>query len=281
MSGTRVVDVDAEGLLRHFCLEKECEDVRDWFAKEGFTRPEECDKRVELGIRLKDIGNSKFLSGDHLSAMMHGLGALYCLDFSQANYIMQTDEEKVLVRKTVVPVLSNLSIVFQKRGDAYNSLRAADLGLEYVKKLPSEVNTGSLRAKLTFRRGLAKGQKREFEAALVDLREAAKLVPTDRDVRRALENCKLAIQQERGGPDDRWRGLLTDTPEKARSQAKDRRWWRDMRLSAKIVKQSIVENRKVCVIMLLGPVLSLSLPALVAWGGATFRGNSSTPFVLE
>merc|ERR1719282_680359 len=134
--------------------------------------------------------------------MMHALGALHCLDFSQARETLQTDPQKREVRESLLPILSNLSIVFLKRKDAYNAARAADLGLDYARRLPAG-HAEQLHAKLLFRRGLARGQKHELAEALVDLREAAKLMPDNRDVRHALENCKVAIRQQRGAPDDK------------------------------------------------------------------------------
>mmetsp|Transcript_125976 Transcript_125976/g.204667 ORF Transcript_125976/g.204667 Transcript_125976/m.204667 type:complete len:290 (-) Transcript_125976:57-926(-) len=264
MVTTQVLDIDEERLLRHFCLEEECTQVLDWLQKEGISRPEEFEGRMSMATNLREQGNARYQASDFQGAMMYALGALHALDFNQAKQFLQTDKQKQEVNEALLPLLSNLSIVFLKRGDAYNSTRAADLGLDRAKKLPAS-EFEQLRAKLLFRRGLAKGQTRDFTDALENLREAAKLMPTNRDVRRALDNCKVAIQRERGKPDDRWRGLLTDTPNTAQFQARTSRCWKRCRQGAHEAREALrkPENLKVVAMIVLGPVLSTAVPLLV------------------
>eukprot|EP00429_Kryptoperidinium_foliaceum_P031630 CAMPEP_0176152060 /NCGR_PEP_ID=MMETSP0120_2-20121206/77661_1 /TAXON_ID=160619 /ORGANISM="Kryptoperidinium foliaceum, Strain CCMP 1326" /LENGTH=50 /DNA_ID=CAMNT_0017489055 /DNA_START=1 /DNA_END=150 /DNA_ORIENTATION=+ len=50
--------------------------------------------------------------------MLFALAALHCLDFSQARSMLQSDDEKQEVLKAMLPILSNLSAIFLKRGDA-------------------------------------------------------------------------------------------------------------------------------------------------------------------
>merc|ERR1712039_690225 len=143
-----------------------------------------------MATELKQQGNLKYQANDFQNAMMCALAALHAIDFSQAKQFLQKDPQKRQVNEVLVPILSNLSIVFLKRGDAYNSTRAADLGIETLKKLHGGEDAeklDQLRAKLLFRRGLAKGQTRDFTDALVDLREAARLMPSERDIRKAYE----------------------------------------------------------------------------------------------
>jgi len=250
--------------LRHFCLEAECEQVREWFKEQGFARPEEFDARLDLARRLRELGNDRHRAADFNGAMMHALGALHCLDFSQARVAIQTETQKREALEALVPVLSNLSIVFLKRGDAYNSGRAADLGLERAARMPSDC-VEQLRAKLLFRRGLAKGQKKDFAEARADLREAARLMPGDREVRRALENCKALAEGQKGQADDEWRGLLTETPKTARQLARARRCWRGVRA---VTHEAWAEARKTgllrLAVLLLGPVLVALAPALAS-----------------
>lgn len=258
---TKVLDIDEEVYLRHFCLEAECKDVTDWCKENGFERPADFAGRMSLAARLKELGNGLIKSGDFRSAMMHILGTLHCLDFSQGQCALQTEASKQQTLEAMVPVLSNLSLAFLKRGDDYNATRAADLGLERAKNLPAEKSV-ALRAKLYFRRGLSKGQRREFSDALKDLREAAKLQPQDRELRRVLENCKVAVQQERGEPDDRWRGLLTEDPKKAAAAAKTRRWYRDVKLGAREFWAQLrtPKNLMITSFLLLGPFLGSYAP---------------------
>lgn len=258
---TKLLDIDEEIYLRHFCLEPECKDIIDWCKDNGFQRPDDFAGRMATAVRLKELGNGQIQSGDFKGGMMHILGALHCLDFSQGACALQTDANKQQTLEAMVPVLSNLSLIFLKRGDDYNATRAADLGIERAKKLPAE-SSAALRAKLHFRRGLSKGQRREFSEALRDLREAAKLQPQDRELRRVLENCKVAVQQERGEPDDRWRGLLTEDPKKAATEAKTRRWYRDVRLAAREFWMQLrtPKNLVITSFLVLGPILGSYAP---------------------
>lgn len=264
MEMTRVMDVDEERLLRHFCLEPECNQVKEWFKGQGYTRPEEFDGRLSLSQKLRESGNKKFQASDFTGAMMHALAALYCLDFSQARTVTQSDEEKRSALEALVPILSNLSIVFLKRGDAYNSGRAADLGLDRASRLPPSERVEQLRAKLLFRRGLAKGQTKDFTEARSDLREAARLMPDDREVRRALERCKALAQGQQGNMDDPWRGLLSETPKTARCRARVGRCWRSLRQGAHEVSAALrrPDGLKVAAYFALAPVLCVVLPML-------------------
>jgi len=241
---TQIMDMDEERLVRHFCLEEEHNQVIEWCKEHGHERPEEFEERLQLARKLKTLGNTKFQEGDFQSSMMAALGALYCIDFNQAKQMMQSTAQKRQVNETSAPILSNLSIVFLKRGDAYNSARAADLGLDTIKRLSGgedddKEKLEQLRAKLLFRRGLSKGQNRDFSDALGDLREAARLMPSEQDMRKAYDNCKIAIQREGGSPDNRWRGLLTETPSKAKLQARTPRCGIECRKQAEKIATTI------------------------------------------
>lgn len=266
MATTRIMDVDEERLLRHFCLEAECTQVLDWFKDQGYSRPEEFEGRLQLSSSLREKGNIRYKASDFEGAMMHAFGALHCIDFSQARSALQTDAQKREVHESLLPILSNLSIVFLKRKDAYNSARAADLGLDYARKLPAG-SAEQLRAKLLFRRGLARGQKNEFADACVDLREAAKLMPDNRDVRHALENCKAAIRQQRGAPDDKWRGVLTETPQKAQRWARLHRCCMNVRMGTREVLAGLKnpQTLKVIALLLFGPLISIAPVMMARW----------------
>jgi len=264
---TTVMDVDEERFLRHFCLEAECQQVLDWFKEQGYTRPEDFDARLGLSKKLRELGNEQFQKSkpDFAAAMLHALAALHCLDFSQARTVVQSDDEKRRALEALVPVLSNLSVVFLKRGDAYNASRAADLGLERASKLPP-ASVDLLRAKLLFRRGLAKGQTKDFAAARADLREAARLMPDNREVRRALENCKVLAQGQQIRTKEQWRGLLTETTKTARLQAGARRCWRSTRQLVREVSLALRRpgGAKAAAFLLLAPLACAVLPPLAA-----------------
>lgn len=262
---TKVLDIDAEVLVRHFCLENECEELVKWMAEKGYERPDGCDERLALAQRLKESGNKCFEVQDFAGAMMHALAALHCVDFSQGRSFVQNDEQKQQTNNLIVAILSNLSLVFLKRDDAYNSVRAADCGLQRVKKMDA-AESDAFRAKLLFRRGLARGQERDFAQALTDLKEAARLSPSDRQVRKAYENCKVAVSRQRGAPDDAWRGLLTESPDEARRDAQRKRKIRRGREVAQEILGACRkrENLKVIVLVILGPLVGILTPFLLS-----------------
>ncbi|CAE8704463.1 unnamed protein product [Polarella glacialis] len=127
MPTNQVWDIDEEKLVRHFCLEAECAQVLTWFKEKGYTRPEEFEGRFSLATSLRELSNNHFRKTEFTDAMMYALAALHCLDFSQAKISLQTKSQKQESLEALVRLLSNLSIVFIKKGDAHNSVRAADL----------------------------------------------------------------------------------------------------------------------------------------------------------
>jgi tetratricopeptide (TPR) repeat protein len=264
---TLVVDLDEEKLVRHFCLEAECEEVIKWFGKEGYSRPSDFKGRLSLAAKLREKGNQQFQEEKWDSAMMHALSALHVLDFSKGAGMSHSDAQKKETFEALVRTLSNLSIVFLKRGDNYNTARAADLGLDFAKRHPGP-ETDQLRAKLLYRRGLAKGQQRSFEDAKADLLEAARLQPDSREIRKALENCKVLMVRERGEPDDKWRGKLTESPEFAVRQAQIRRCWRNTKAVSLEVWFLLrrPETLRTVGMLLVGPLLSyFALEATRRW----------------
>merc|ERR1719436_1138584 len=87
-------------------------------------------------------------------------------------------------------------MIFIKRGDFHNAVNAVDGGLMCLDKLPREENQ-AMRVKLLYRRGLAKGEPgpaNDVVGACEDLTEAARLEPTNREIRTCLENCKELVR---------------------------------------------------------------------------------------
>lgn len=265
---TKIIDGDEELLVRHFCIEDEVTHLLSWFSSQGHTRPEYFSERIKLGDVFREKGNELVKKEDWQGAMLNLLSGLHCIDFSHVRRQLQSADETGIVNQAVVRIVSNLSLVFLKRGDGYNSARAADLALEYLKKSGfTREESDAFRCKLLFRRGLAKGQRKEFEEALPDLKEAARLAPQDREVRKALENCKLAVVHVQGAPDDKWRGLLTEDPQKAKSQAKRKRFWQKIRMTGQFLLSGLASRKQSLVLkvlcLLIGPMLLAMLPAFV------------------
>ncbi|CAK0833581.1 unnamed protein product [Prorocentrum cordatum] len=101
-----------------------------WPFQDGYTRPDGFDGRLSLAEELREKGNEKFKEENLDAAMMYALSALHCLDFSRGASMSHKDSHKQQTFGALVKIISNLSIVFLKRGDNYNAVRAADLGLD-------------------------------------------------------------------------------------------------------------------------------------------------------
>lgn len=50
------------------------------------ARPDGFHERLALAADLREKGNRKYQASDFTSAMMFALGALHCIDFSQATF---------------------------------------------------------------------------------------------------------------------------------------------------------------------------------------------------
>mmetsp|Transcript_8696 Transcript_8696/g.24530 ORF Transcript_8696/g.24530 Transcript_8696/m.24530 type:complete len:341 (+) Transcript_8696:63-1085(+) len=185
--------------LRHFCNDVEFKDIRIWLRQEGFERPDSFVDRLKHAQRLRELGNGFFGSGDYRRALHCMLGALHSLDYSPAVQLEMAEEDRASVVEAMQPVLANLSIIFLRRGDFPNVVKAVDVALKCADKLPPE-ETQETRVKLLYRRALAKGEPgHAFDpvGACEDLTEAARLQPTNREVRTCLENCKELVRRGR------------------------------------------------------------------------------------
>lgn len=76
--------------------------------------------------------------------------------------------------------------------------KAASAGLRCGQKVPDE-EANPFRAKLLYRRGLARGEEgpaKDLDGARADLAEAAKLEPKNKEIRACLETCKALAKKE-------------------------------------------------------------------------------------
>eukprot|EP00933_Yihiella_yeosuensis_P054379 TRINITY_DN52801_c0_g1_i1.p1 TRINITY_DN52801_c0_g1~~TRINITY_DN52801_c0_g1_i1.p1 ORF type:complete len:311 (-),score=60.06 TRINITY_DN52801_c0_g1_i1:56-988(-) len=269
MATAHVWDIDEEGLLRHFCLEEEAKEVLNRFKEEGYVRPEDFDGRLRLATSLKEHSN-KCIKEEHFSdAMLHALFSLHSIDFSKARESIQSEKQKVKLLELLVPLLSNLSFIFLKRNDSHNSIRAANLSLERSTKLP-DGGDPALCAKLHFRRGLAHGLAADFEDALKELKKAARLKPADAEIRRAIKNCKIALERQKDSKDEPWRGLLTDEKEGV-LKATLRRWLRPWRRRAKKALASAFNSETFLFVSftVVGVLIGCVVPLLAQYMGYT------------
>lgn len=188
-----------EPWLFHFVGREEKEQIVAWMHQEGLERPRGFDDRICRAEYLKQLGNDMTQREDYRRALHCALAAIHCLDFCPLEQQGQSEEQRQQVAQTMLPVLCNFTWVFLKRGDWENADKAATSGLLCAEKLPPK-ETSVLRAKLFYRRALAraeKGPQRDYEKSHADLIEAAKLDPTNHDIRSCLDRCKELEKEER------------------------------------------------------------------------------------
>ncbi len=155
---TIVRDLDAEILLRHFCLETEAELVVNWCSKHSARSATDPNERITRALELKEKGNLALKGSKYDVALHLYMAALHHLDFSEsARKKLQNAADAKKLTEAILIVLLNLSLVFLKRNDFYNTDRAATLGLWYADKgRSSDDEQENARAKLLYRRGLAR-----------------------------------------------------------------------------------------------------------------------------
>eukprot|EP00439_Symbiodinium_sp_Y106_P069578 s1539_g12.t1 len=252
MSHTQVWDIDEEKLLRHFCLEDECKEVLSWFEEKGYKRPEVFSERVALSKSLREASNERVKEADIREAMMLALCSLHCLDFNKGQSVLHSEDEKTEASDAILPLLSNLSYIFLKRNDSHNSVRAATLGLTYCDRKPGA--PAPMRAKLLFRRGLGRCQAKDFEDASADFIGAARIMPDDREIRNALEECKAAARKQSSDSHSKWRGTMTTGTDKLKASA--RRFCKRARRQMREAMAGMAEPLLFLAIVLLAPLIA-------------------------
>eukprot|EP00929_Paragymnodinium_shiwhaense_P118856 TRINITY_DN90753_c0_g1_i1.p1 TRINITY_DN90753_c0_g1~~TRINITY_DN90753_c0_g1_i1.p1 ORF type:complete len:283 (+),score=47.42 TRINITY_DN90753_c0_g1_i1:119-967(+) len=189
----------AEYWLQHFCNDEEVSVIMQWLREEGIERPEGVEERIAHAKYLRTRGNEFYKLQDGMRSLRFCLGALHCMDFTPQEQGQLSDVERQQTADGLVSVLGNLALVFLRRRDLVNAIRAATAGLKITHKLPKEV-ARQRRAKLFYRRALARGEQGpsyDLESARDDLKEAALLEPQSVEIRHCLENCKALM---RGDP---------------------------------------------------------------------------------
>ncbi|CAE8612561.1 unnamed protein product [Polarella glacialis] len=107
-----------EHWLRHFCEEdSEHRELIQWLIEEGLTRPDDFDARLAHAGRLRQMGNDWYKRDDFRRALHCGLGAVHTLDFSPNEQLAFSEQQRQQTAASMVPVLSNLTMVFLRRGD--------------------------------------------------------------------------------------------------------------------------------------------------------------------
>jgi len=187
-----------EHWLLYFCEKEEKKQLLQWLDEEGLSRPREFQDRLAHAEKMRKMSNDWFNKDDFRRALHCIMGAVHALDFIPSVQMSHSPEERAQVSLAMLPVMSNAAMIFLKRGDFFNAVQAASAGLRCAQKVPDE-EANPFRAKLLFRRGLARAEKsdaRDLDAARADLAEAAKLEPQNKDIRTCLDNCKSLTKKE-------------------------------------------------------------------------------------
>ncbi|KAF2271776.1 uncharacterized protein EI97DRAFT_437557 [Westerdykella ornata] len=146
---------------------------------------------LEIGTKLKDLGNAAFKNGDLKLAVAKYAKALRYVH----EYPEPLDEdpkdlgEKLDALKAVL--YSNSALLQNKLGRFKEAVESASKALEVSGLGDKE------RAKALFRRGQAYAARKNDEDALADLEEAVKLVPGDAAVVKELEAVKRRVKERR------------------------------------------------------------------------------------
>lgn len=195
-----------EHWILHFCDKPEKEQLLMWLRQEGLERPRLFADRLAHAEKLRGMSNKWYKAVDYRRALHCIMGAVHALDWPPAEQVSFSKEQTAEVAQAMLPVMSNAAMIFLKRGDFGNAIIAASAGLKVAGKLPAE-ETQALRAKLLWRRGIARGEEhtRDLDEALKDLKEAAQLEPQNQEIRECLANCKAAWRDERKNDPLRYR----------------------------------------------------------------------------
>mmetsp|Transcript_23304 Transcript_23304/g.59496 ORF Transcript_23304/g.59496 Transcript_23304/m.59496 type:complete len:306 (+) Transcript_23304:85-1002(+) len=242
----RVAQAAAEAAQERFLLFVCCADEArvEWTRAHLETlkgpRPGDAEARLGMAGELRELARQRFEASELSEAVSIWLCAVHCLDFPAAERALLPEGLAERVFGALCPVLSNLAVAMRRVGDLPGARRAADLGLELVQELPYKDSKG-LRLKLRFHRALVRGERRDFQGAVEDVRHVLGLDPSHEGARCVLRNAEVARKREGGPKQQRWKGPLT-----AALPAKVRRGWR----------QLVEERWVLAAAVLVGPVLA-------------------------
>ncbi|KAH8082149.1 hypothetical protein JL720_8676 [Aureococcus anophagefferens] len=181
---TVVEDLDKEGLLEHLAVESEAKELRDW-VKDKCARPTGLDARLASAKRLREKGNLAYDRSEWDAAVWLYLAALHHVDYSKKDRVADAVDDTVAGRRrgaAVALLLSNLAAAFAGKDDTYNTIRCANLGLDFANRCKTvDDDKAQLRAKLLYRRGSAKSRAAGTPGAGADCTHAEGL----RDLRTA------------------------------------------------------------------------------------------------
>lgn len=195
---------DVEQLLPALACKRT--DMEAFMSSIECTKPEAFEERLTLGGELSDKGKA-LLQDDAEKAGKYFLAALHCLDLTPRQQGEQPIGNRTRLLQAVVLNLERLSYASYKLNDASAALRAANIGMEVVSKLPYK-DSKDFRIKIRVRRALAMGARRDFEGALGEAKHILMLSPDHEQGRLLKKNSSAAIKREVGPLELRWKGSL-------------------------------------------------------------------------
>lgn len=273
-----------ESLLQRFCSKEEHQQVLQWLTRGRLERPHGFESRVEHAQRLSELGNAWYRCKNLRRALHCALGALHALDWSPAEQLNFSEEEQACIAKVLVPVFSNLAMLFLRRGDFVNSEKASVLSLRCAQELPNELcinlHTQFLFAEAERNRTLAENLTGTYSDWADNKKEFCKRRRHGEEVRRSCNASAFgALAAEASLKDEEVVHAIKDDPPAAEEAHKDEsnavlawlvgRWLVRTTLTYMSAQASVERsldtvrrtNVMVCLgtVVLLGPILGMCM----------------------
>ncbi|KAJ3193254.1 hypothetical protein HK101_005153 [Irineochytrium annulatum] len=163
------------------------------------------DELLRIASELKALGNDLFKKGDHAAAAAKYVKAVRYLQEihpSPEDIAELTAEQKKMFFATKIPATLNTAMCYLKlqrwSKAAAECTKVLDLNSTLSARTDElrETVTNADLTKAHFRRGLARNGLKDFEGAIADLSEAAKLSPEDKMIARELAVARKAVKEK-------------------------------------------------------------------------------------
>ncbi|ETV83568.1 hypothetical protein H257_04271 [Aphanomyces astaci] len=161
------------------------------------------EARVEDAQQCKELGAAAHKADERNRAIQFYERALYHVDFDEGTWAFELlDNHRDAVNEVRLPVYLNLAAchLALDDGDMQKVLENCDLALQIDKD----------NVKALYRKGQAYLNTNDLDAAIVVLKKAAALNPTDKAIRQAWTTCKERLELAKIEEKKRWGGRLLD-----------------------------------------------------------------------
>ncbi|KAI9495426.1 peptidyl-prolyl cis-trans isomerase D [Zychaea mexicana] len=148
---------------------------------------------IEIGAKLKAIGNDYFKKGDYRAAGTKYQKAIRYLNEKPAFDEEDGEDLRKSYAAVKIPCQLNRAMCALKNNDNRDAVLAATGVLEYDPKYLKDTDI----TKAYFRRGMAKVALKDEEGGIKDLEAAAAKDPNDGAIKRELTNAKKKIVQRK------------------------------------------------------------------------------------